>query len=146
MFFLIIACLFFVVSVPLLICAISSKNRTSAIVGLFFCEFLAVFLLFTSATFPPTPTVDNIEFLAERTLDSDENNVLISSYGVSTTLNLYKFFEDFDFKRINSEQFRIVESANYDEITLQLYGYKNNFWYSNIFSQSYLYVLIIPAK
>lgn len=145
MIFLIIAGVFLVFAV-ILFSVLCTKNKIESIIAPIFCFIVSITMLFVSATFHQTPTVDTIEFLTERTLDSDENNVLISSSGVSTTLNLHKFFEDFDFKRINSEQFRIVESANYDEITLQLYGYKNNFWYSDVFSASYLYVLIIPAK
>lgn len=145
MIFLVIAGLFFVLAI-ILFSVLCTKNKIESIIAPVFCFLVSIIMLFVSATFHPTPTVDNIEFLAERTLVSDENDVLISSYGVSSTLNLYKFFEDFDFKRINSEQFHIVESTNYDEITLQMYGYKNNFWYSNVFSASYLYVLIIPTN
>lgn len=145
MFFVFISCIIFILG----FCSffiLHNISRIGRIIVPLLCLFLAMVFFFISAMFPPKPIPDNIIYLTECTISPKENGEIVTSSGSTTIFNFYTFFENFDFGPCASEKIRIIESADYDEITLQLYTYKDNFWYSSFFARSYLFVLIIPAK
>lgn len=145
MFFVFISCLMFVLAFSLFF-ILRNVSRIGSIVIPILCLFLAILTFFISAIFPPKATSENIIYLTECTIIPKENGEIITSSGITGMINFYHFFENFDFGRSTGHEIKIIQSTNHDKITLQLYTYKDNFWYSSFFAKAYLFVLIIPAN